>query len=363
MKLIQSAFITSIVMTLGLVSPALAASGPQDLGTLGGTISAAYGVSRCSKVIAGNANTPSDASTHAVIWEGGKVIDLGVFSGGTNSSASGAASNGSASGTSDFDDPVNGVVSHAFLYSGGKLQDLGTLGGSQSYGNGIDEFGAVAGYSYTANDAATHAFVSNPFHSNQLVDLGTLGGANSAAYGINDFGLVAGASQTTATDSYGNQISDAVVWSALTKQAFDFGGLGGSFAQLNAINDLGVATGWADLTGNSTVHAVIGFAGKLTDIGTLGGSFAQGNGINLAGAVVGFSNTTGDADVHAFVWTHSGGLVDLNTLLPGGSPWVLTSANGISDQGEIVGYGTINGESHAFSWKLAAYGARDCSCK
>ncbi|MBV8820842.1 MAG: hypothetical protein JO022_20950 [Acidobacteriaceae bacterium] len=297
-----------------------------------------------------------------MIWEGGKPIDLGVFSGGTNSSASGGASNSRAAGTSDFNDPVNGVVPHAFLYAGGKLQDLGTLGGSQSQGNGIDEFGAVAGNSFTASDAATHAFVSNPFNSNQLVDLGTLGGTNSAAYGINDFGWVAGTSQTTATDLYGNQISDAVVWNALTKTAFDFGGLGGTFAQLNAINDLGVVTGWANLA-DSTTHAVIGFAGKLTDIGTLGGTYAQGNAINLAGAVVGFSNTTGNADVHAFVWTRSGGLVDLNTLLPGGSPWVLMAANGISDQGDIVGYGTINGESHAFSWKLAAYGAKDCFCR
>jgi hypothetical protein len=41
-------------------------------------------------------------------------------------------------------------------------------------------------------------------------------------------------------------------------------------------------------------------------------------------------------------------MTDLNTLIPADSGWYLQSALSIDDAGEIVGYGTINGNAHAF---------------
>jgi probable HAF family extracellular repeat protein len=41
-------------------------------------------------------------------------------------------------------------------------------------------------------------------------------------------------------------------------------------------------------------------------------------------------------------------MTDLNSLIPAGSGWVLTSARGINDAGQIVGTGTISGVQHAF---------------
>jgi hypothetical protein len=43
---------------------------------------------------------------------------------------------------------------------------------------------------------------------------------------------------------------------------------------------------------------------------------------------------------------------DLNDYLPEGSPWVLTSATAINDNGQIAGNGTISGEAHAFLMNL-----------
>jgi hypothetical protein len=40
--------------------------------------------------------------------------------------------------------------------------------------------------------------------------------------------------------------------------------------------------------------------------------------------------------------------MDLNDFIPAGSPWYLQNASSINDAGEIVGWGTINGEVHAF---------------
>jgi hypothetical protein len=41
-------------------------------------------------------------------------------------------------------------------------------------------------------------------------------------------------------------------------------------------------------------------------------------------------------------------MVDLNSLISPTSGWVLEQANAINDNGQIVGFGTIDGETHGF---------------
>jgi probable HAF family extracellular repeat protein len=41
-------------------------------------------------------------------------------------------------------------------------------------------------------------------------------------------------------------------------------------------------------------------------------------------------------------------MLDLNNLIPSGSGWVLQVANGVNDGGQIVGNGTIGGQTHGF---------------
>jgi len=82
----------------------------------------------------------------------------------------------------------------------------------------------------------------------------------------------------------------------------------------------------------------------MQDIGGLPGStstvpFA----INSSGQVVGFSNTS--LGGRAFIWSSITGIKDLNTLIPGNSRLVLTSALGINDLGQIVAIGTVNADS------------------
>ncbi len=74
-------------------------------------------------------------------------------------------------------------------------------------------------------------------------------------------------------------------------------------------------------------------------------------GVNRLGQVVGWAQNNSGAS-RAFLCTGStGAMIDLNTLLPGGSLWVLTSARSINDAGIIVGTGTYNGQSPR-SWIL-----------
>ena len=64
-------------------------------------------------------------------------------------------------------------------------------------------------------------------------------------------------------------------------------------------------------------------------------------------SLMGFSLPGPLGSGRAFLW-QNGVMTDLNTLIPASSPWYLQSAQSINEAGEIVGYGTINGETHAF---------------
>jgi probable HAF family extracellular repeat protein len=100
----------------------------------------------------------------------------------------------------------------AYLYSNGVMVDLGTLGGTQSFGYGINSSGQVTGAAGTVfqNPALfpcyvfqigsiCHAFIYN---NGVMTNLGTLpGGQNSAGLGINDAGQVVGYSTTTPSGS------------------------------------------------------------------------------------------------------------------------------------------------------------------
>ena len=79
---------------------------------------------------------------------------LGTLGGG-GSEAYGINARGEIVGTSH----TANVTTHAFIFSGGVMRDLGTLpGGGNSYGLGLTQTGAVTGMAFAA-DGNLHAFV------------------------------------------------------------------------------------------------------------------------------------------------------------------------------------------------------------
>jgi probable HAF family extracellular repeat protein len=299
----------------------------KDLGTLGGSDSFGLAINAAGQVTGGSA-TVGNTARHAFLYSNGVMTDLGALGG---RDTYGVAINSAGEVTGIVDAFYGG-----FLYSNGVMTDLGTLGGDTVAPWAINDAGQIAGVSYTA-DGNPHAFL---YSNGVMTDLGTLGGAWSFAYAINTAGHITGEA--------------AIAGTALVDHAFvysngvmtDLGTLGW-FSRGTAINTSGQVAGTSYLADQITRHAFLYSDGVMTDLGTFGGTISDGLAINSAGQVAGTAWGPTWDDQRAFLYS-DGTLIDLNTVIPSGSGWRLHAASVINDNGQMTGWGTINGEMHAF---------------
>jgi probable HAF family extracellular repeat protein len=325
------------VLLLAAVAPgAKGAYVVTDLGVLpSGTSSNGVAINTAGQ-ITGNANT-GNSSAHAYVTTvgAGQLTDLGTL-GGTTSFGVAINNHGVIVGES----AVSGSQTVAMSVTApGTMQAFQLLTGwTNSFATGINDSGQVAGYATIAG-GVDRAFFGTV--GGTPTQMGTLGGANSLAFGINGQGVVVGYSDTSSGGTH--------AFTAINGVMTDLGGLGASNTSFGmAINDSGLVVGYGGIAG--AYHAFVATGpNSLVDLSTLTGSgqsFAYG--VDSAGDIVGTSSAVGGGS-HAFiVLAHTTQMLDLNLLLQNGAGWVLSQADGINNQGQIVGTGTLNGQVHAF---------------
>jgi len=329
-----------------------------DLGTLGGTTSQSFGFSTVndSGQVVGFSYVVGDSTTHHAFRTAPNAAmvmanDLGSLGGGSS------AYSINASGQAAGDSPLGSApsVTHAFRTDPNGFisssSDLGSLGGptQTSTGHGINSLGQVTGFSYLTGGFGPHAYRTNP---NSPIaadsDLGALiTGGQSYGAGINDSGQVVGDAVVTGGFSHAFRTAP----NGPITPASDLGTLGSHTSTAYAINNSGQVVGDSYVTDFGADHAFrTAPNGPITpssDLGTLGGQNSYAFSINNAGQVVGYSTTSIGAS-HAFFVDSTGSMQDLNALISPTSGWVLAEAHGINNLGQIAGFGTIGGQTHAF---------------
>jgi probable HAF family extracellular repeat protein len=319
------------------------------------------------------------------------------LSSGTSSSAAAINDLGVVAGMADGPTTVIGLdgvtkqycsdVNQAFVWTRAKgMQGLGTVGVGPtddsylwcniiSYASGINLLGQVVG----TNDWAANTY-QNGFlwtDAGGMTLLSPLPPSpqccvyyNHRANVINNLGQIVGIWGCCDAVDEGH----AVLWTNDGVTVTDLGTLGGAdpdflyCSEASDVNDARRIVGWSTPSPQygrpcdtpTSTHAVLWTqGGGIQDLGTLSGdASSQAYRINLFGQVIGTSGGTLNyvyppgrsilVGGRPFVWTNDRGMRDLNTLIRAGSGWVLNSVSDINIWGQIVGSGTLNGQSHGF---------------
>lgn len=312
---------TQIPMQSDKAVPVTVVNPPQSIGPieLGPVVTDAFAINNDGSV---TGNVSFTGTTHAFLSERGIASDIHQL--GTNSFGNAINDRGIVSG--NYIDASG--TRRAFMWSAGSASDLGNFGlALDTVANGINSAGAIVGGSSAMPSMVQHAYRWTPAG---IEDLHQLGGS-SEAFDINNTGQIVGTFEGAATRAFVLTYGGTMI---------DLGTLGGASAEARAVNDSGVIVGSSDRS-DGFRHAFKYDRGEMTDLGAFPGSESHAWGINSHGVVV------GDSGGKAVMFTDAK-VIDLNSLLPQGSGWLLSVARGINDAGQITGYGSFNGRSRAF---------------
>lgn len=325
-----------------------------------------FGVNEWGMTVGISENGTIDSSTgfpayEAVAWRDGKMTNLGTF-GGTDSFAYAVNNWGQVAGwaLNDVPDPYATSVGafcvtlycvpvttqiRAFLRQGGKKQDLGTLGGNDAAATLINDFGMVAGVSYTDTTPnpttgipTIHTFL---WVGGKMTDVGTLGSGHIGnPTSMNRWGQIAGDAAPADYWIHG------YLWDGSKLQ--DLGTpLGGSWSLAQWVNDAGVVAGTASLPGDQAWHAVMWNHGTAVDLGSVNGACSNGYGINAKEQVIGDTTDCVGDGTGTFLW-QNGTMYALSTLIPP-TGLFLGQVSNINNEGVIAGNAwDLNDNEHAF---------------
>ncbi|MEN8208327.1 MAG: T9SS type A sorting domain-containing protein [Candidatus Fermentibacteria bacterium] len=216
------------------------------------------------------------------------------------------------------------------------ITDLGTLGGIWSGASDLNEQGYVVGLS-SVSSGAQHGYV---WDGVMMHDLGTpsvylVSGANA----INDSNQTAGFANGEFQSQYAYLWEDSI-WTYLgTLPDLDY-------SSTTDINNANQIVGYSFMLGpGGGSLGWIWESDTLTSLGTLGGERSSANGINEIGEIVGYAQIYNPDTLinHACLWT-GGGITDLG-VLPGE---INSAASDINESGQICGSSSHQQSTYPF---------------
>jgi probable HAF family extracellular repeat protein len=232
-----------------------------------------------------------------------------------------------------------------YVYHNGVRIDLASFGGQYTLCWSINSAGQIVGESQTSA-GPRHAFSWKDLNHNnhndpgEMVDLGIMiAGGESFARDVNDAGVIVGMADVVAFDNW----KDVMRWGSDAAPAQNLNLRGDAHANAAAVNGAGVIVGNYDPHGGNWRGFAWSDGGGFVDLGFSKGSTSVGaEGINSAGQVVGYTGA------NAFIWSSTGGLKDLNTMIDPASGWRLDAAFAINDAGQILGRAQVGTAYRAF---------------
>jgi len=267
------------------------------------------------------ATSVARAQTHAFIWSSDDGMkDLGTL-GGTTTAAHSINDSGQVAGESYLND---GVTLHLFIWSEATgMVDLGNLGGDYIIALGINSSGAITGQGTLQSGRLVAFYWSS---STGFVTFGQPG-FQTNGNGINDANEITG-------QRYSASTADGFIWDPITGISRALGNVqGGISSNGTAINNFERITGVADLASGG--HHVFSWTRRdgIRDLGSPNGPLDSPYpfAINDRDEIVGFSD--GLTSRRAFYWSRPSGFRILQSL--SGDP---TSAQSINNAGNIAGY-------------------------
>ncbi|MEM6351909.1 MAG: DUF3466 family protein [Cyanobacteria bacterium P01_D01_bin.14] len=339
-----------------------------DLGTLGGPSSLAYGLNEMGDVV--GVAEDADGISRAFVWSDGTMValpDLGFGGIAYDINSSGDVTGAVDTGL-DYARPWDGrssSVDNVALWQSGQLVNLGNLGGiPRGEGRRLTDDGWIVGTasaplpSVPGEDIWQRAFVALPDDS-ALRDAETFpGDIRSFIFDLNGAKQAPGFS--VSDNRGGPQATQAGLWqfnpdgSVQSITPLDPLAAGQTSVALG-INEAGEVVGRSATADGQNVTVYWG-AGQtspelLPVLSENPGSYVRAWQINDSSLVVGELRDATDAERFATLWARDAdgwSNIDLQTLLPENSGWDLSGALSINNSGQIVGYGTLDGEQRGF---------------
>ena len=335
---------------LMLLSGTAIAQDVMKLPTLGGNTAVANDINDQGEVV-GQSAAAGGLGNFAVRWDAShSPTNLSALGTSTISEAYSINNNGVIVGMSE-----NGSgLRWATLWDGrGGLVDIhsaiGASGSSIPWG--INDNGVIVGQANISPGIFSRGFIWD--QTNPAMQAGSASYPGGSNYGVNNAGMIVG------SGFFFGDPDDALLAVPDDRGGYDYPLInpsGLNFSQARAINNSGMIIGHTSWNSTSAGWNAAIFTGDdrdpVTTLGTLSGlDTSEGLDINDNGMVVGYAwdGTFSGLDPRAWVWVE-GTMYDLNDLIDDRSEFeVLSRANGVNNNGDIVGFGRLlDGSTGAF---------------